>query len=163
MGTQRFDWDLLLSIAGRHDDWLFYLIGSPFSKLVEKRENLIYVGEIGYDLLHSYTANWDAAIIPFKKNNITITLDNLKVYEYLFLRLPVVARGVGEHFRRYPYVYIAEDERDFENLIERAGSIEMKEDVIVDFLRTADWTARAEEILKIIGVRSRPGAEVIAE
>jgi hypothetical protein len=161
MGTQRFDWDLLLSIAGRHDDWLFYLIGSPFPKLVEKRENLIYLGEIRYDLLHSYAANWDAAIIPFKKNNITITLDNLKVYEYLFLRLPVVARGVGEHFRRYPYVYVAEDEREFENHIEKTGSIEMEEEVMVDFLRTADWTTRAEEILKIIEGHSRPGTKGI--
>jgi hypothetical protein len=161
MGTQRFDWDLLLSLAGKHDDWLFYLIGSPFPKSIEKCQNLICLGEIRYDLLHSYAANWDAAIIPFRKNNITITLDNLKVYEYLFFRLPVVARGVGEHFRRYPYVYIAEDERDFENYMEKAGSIDMEEEVIVNFLKTADWTTRAEEILKMIEAHSRPGAKAI--
>jgi hypothetical protein len=108
--------------------------------------------------------NWDVAIIPFKKNNITITLDNLKVYEYLSFRLPVVASGVGEHFRHYPYVYIAEDERDFENHIENAASIDVEEEVIVDFLRTADWTTRAKEIMKIIEVHnSRLGAKAIVE
>jgi hypothetical protein len=91
-------------------------------------------------------------------------LDNLKVYEYLSFRLPVVASGVGEHFRHYPYVYIAEDERDFENHIENAASIDVEEEVIVDFLRTADWTTRAKEIMKIIEVHnSRLGAKAIVE
>lgn len=162
MSNQRFDWNLLLSLSKRHDDWLFYLIGAPFPKSIERRGNVIYLGEIRHHLLHSCAVNWDVAIIPFKKNNITITLDNLKVYEYLFFRLPVVARGVGEHFRHYPYVYIAEDERDFENHIENAASVGVEEEVIVDFLRTADWTARAKEIMKIIEVHnSRPGTKAI--
>jgi len=71
---------------------------------------------------------------------------------------------VGEHFRQYPYVYIAENERDFENHIDNAASIDVEEEVIVNFLRTADWTARAREIIKIIEAHnSRLGTTAVVD
>jgi hypothetical protein len=145
----RFDWDLLLSIAERHKDWLFYLIGR-MPRNIRLRENIISLGTLHPAELYAYAQNWDVALLPFKVNNLTISCDSLKVYEYLFFRLPVVARGVGEHMRNYPYVYVAETEKDFEEYITRAASTRIEEDKISDFLRTSDWSSRAKEILKIV-------------
>jgi len=145
----RFDWDLLLSIAERHKDWLFYLIGR-MPRNIRLRENIISLGTLHPAELYAYAQNWDVALLPFKVNNLTISCDSLKVYEYLSFRLPVVARGVGEHVRNYPYVYIAETERDFEKYITIAASTRIEEDKITDFLRTSDWSSRAKEILTIV-------------
>ncbi|HXX53269.1 MAG TPA: hypothetical protein VEI28_01720 [Thermodesulfovibrionales bacterium] len=150
MGIQRFDWDLLLSLSQGHDDWLFYLIGVPFPHSLRKCDNIIHLGQVRQHSLHSYAKNWDVGIVPFKKNNLTMSCDNLKIYEYLSFGLPVVARGVGEHFRSYPYVLIAEDEKEFEECIERAASLKVEERTIAGFLSTSDWMTRAKEMLSIV-------------
>ncbi len=145
----RFDWDLLLSIAELHRDWRFYLIGKlPRRKKLP--DNITSLGRVRPALLPAYAGNWDAGIIPFKVNNLTLSCDNLKVYEYLYFGLPVVATGVGEHIRDYPYVSVAENANEFERYIEDASAVKFERDRIADFLKESEWSTRAGEIIRII-------------
>lgn len=145
----RFDWPLLLRLAEKHKDWIFYLIGKMIED-IKLPENVILLGLVKPNILSAYARNWDVGIIPFKINNLTISCDNLKVYEYLYWGLPVVASGIGHHMKEYPFVFVAENDRDFEEYIKKAFTIKFNRDQISDFLESAKWSNRANEVLRII-------------
>ncbi len=145
----RFDWKMLFSIAQKRRDWLFYLVGF-LPKGITLPINVVHLTPVKPVFLYAYARNWDVAIVPFKMNCLTISCDNLKIYEYLHFRLPVVARGVGEHIRNYPYVYLAGTEKEFEEQIASAASVTMEAEVIEDFLKQAEWANRAQEMVRII-------------
>lgn len=158
----RFDWELILSVAKKHSDWSFYLIGKMPSG-IELPHNVISIGPVMPNLLYSYARNWDVGIIPFKINNLTLSCDNLKVYEYLYFGLPVVARGIGEHAGRYPYVYIARDEIEFERLIQDVSLLEFDRNKLSEFLNNALWPNRAEEMIGLINKEKPVYKEYIFE
>lgn len=145
----RFNWPLLLQLAEKNKDWIFYLIGR-MTEDIKLPENIILLGFIKPHIISAYARNWDVGIIPFKINNLTISCDNLKVYEYLYWGLPVVASGIGYHMKEYPFVFVAENERDFEEYIKKAFTIKFNKDQISDFLESAKWSNRANEVLRII-------------
>lgn len=145
----RFNWPLLLQLAEKNKDWIFYLIGG-MTEDIKLPENIILLGFIKPHIVSAYARNWDVGIIPFKINNLTISCDNLKVYEYLYWGLPVVASGIGYHMKEYPFVFVAENERDFEEYIKKAFTIKFNRDQISDFLESAKWSNRANEVLRII-------------
>ncbi len=93
----------------------------------------------------------------------TLSCDNLKIYEYLLFRLPVVARGVGAHSGDYPYVYLAETEEAFIQYIESAALIKIDEPLISSFLQQSDWTSRARELLKVVQLGQQNYKEVLYE
>lgn len=158
----RFDWEFLLSIAKKHKEWLFYLIGILPSDILLP-SNVKHIPPVKPELLYAYAKNWDVAIIPFKINPLSISCDNLKVYEYLYFGLPVVARGVAAHIANYPCVSIAETEEEFERQIELSAEIKIDNKEIADFLRQSEWNARANEMLKIILSKPNTYKEFIFE
>lgn len=145
----RFDWEFLKAVAKRTKEWMFYVVGL-LPKGISLPENIIHLPPVKPKFLSAYAANWDVAMIPFKINPLTLSCDNLKIYEYLLFRLPVVARGVGEHAGRYPYVSIAETEEEFIFGIEAAASTKIEEEKLWPFLQQSDWTSRAREFLKVV-------------
>lgn len=158
----RFDWDLLLAIAEKHLDWKIYLIGS-LPKTIKLPNNVISLGLVIPSLLSAYAKNWDVGIIPFKINDLTLSCDNLKVYEYLYFGLPVVAIGAGEHIKDYPYVYLVENAKEFERHIENVPALKFERDMIAAFLKETEWSSRANEIIKIIGAEKSVYKEYIFE
>ncbi len=158
----RFDWDLQLSIAKKHKEWIFYLIGI-IPPDISLPSNVKHISPVKPDLLYAYAKNWDVGIIPFKINPLSISCDNLKVYEYLYFGLPVVARGVGDHIANYPYVSIAETEEEFERQIELSAEVKIDNKEISDFLKQSEWNARANEMLKIILSKPNTCKELIFE
>jgi len=158
----RFDWKFLTAIAERKKEWLFYVVGL-LPKGISFPENIIHLPPVKPKFLSAYAGNWDVAMIPFKINPLTLACDNLKIYEYLLFRLPVVARGVGLHAADYPYVYLVETEEAFIDHVESAALIKIDEPTISSFLQQADWTSRAREFLKVVQTMRQHHKEVLHE
>ena len=158
----RFDWEFLSAVAERRKEWIFYLLGL-LPPGISFPDNIIHLPPVKPQFLCAYARNWDVAVIPFKINALTLACDNLKIYEYLLFRLPVVGRGVGEHAGHYPYVYLAETEESFIRSIELAAATKMEERVIVPFLETCDWTSRARDFLRILQSEQRNYKDVLFE
>lgn len=158
----RFDWEFLTAVAKRKKEWLFYLVGI-LPKGISFPDNIIHLPPVKPIFLSAYAGNWDVAMIPFKINPLTLSCDNLKIYEYLSFRLPVVARGVGEHMADYPYVSLVETEDAFIDRIESAALTRIDEPTISPFLRQADWTSRAREFLRVVQMGRRHYKKVLYE
>jgi len=154
------DFNSICNYANKNENTKIYLIG-PVSDLIDetvaniKKEysNIIFLGSIEHDLVPNYIAESDLLIMPFILNNITKSVDPVKLYEYLYFKKPVVSTYWNEleQFRNIVYFYDI-DKNNFEEIVKKAfgdGFMENEKDykkVILD----ANWDNRVKEYIKYI-------------
>jgi len=123
---ERFDIDLLKNVAELKPGWQFVIIG-PTVKIdpvsLPQASNIHYLGSKSYDQLPSYLSGWDAAMIPFARNESTRYISPTKTPEYLAGGVPVVSTSIQDvvtPYGRENLVYIADEPAEFINGIEWA-------------------------------------------
>ncbi|MGV3541407.1 MAG: glycosyltransferase, partial [Rufibacter sp.] len=140
---ERFDIELLRSVATSRPEWQFVIIG-PVVKIDEadlpKGENIHYLGGKSYQELPSYLAGWDVAMLLFAHNESTKYISPTKTPEYLAAGKPVVSTSIRDVVRPYGeqnLVHIADGPEAFEQAIVKA--LAQKED--------RDWMRRTDDFL----------------
>jgi UDP-galactopyranose mutase len=131
---ERMDIGLVAGIAERRPDWHLAMIG-PVVKISESElpaaENIHYLGSKSYDELPRYMAGWDAAILPFARNESTKFISPTKTPEYLAAGLPVVSTSITDVVRPYgenKLVEVADEPTDFVEALERLLKPESEEE-----------------------------------
>jgi len=116
------DFDLLSQVATEHPDWSFVFIGPSqlSSSFLPKAPNVHFLGPVSYDNLPMYARHFDVALIPFKINSLTISVNPLKLMEYFALGLPVVSTPLPEVTKYKDCVFIASDAKTFGDAIQQA-------------------------------------------
>ncbi|MDQ4005766.1 MAG: UDP-galactopyranose mutase [Actinomycetota bacterium] len=123
---ERFDRDLLAELAALRPSWQFPMIG-PVLKVdrnqLPNAPNIHWLGERTYQELPSYLAGWDAALLPFARNEATRFVSPTKIPEYLAGGCPVVSTSIAdvvEPYGRRGLVRIADDPKAFAAAAEAA-------------------------------------------
>lgn len=123
---ERMDVELLGEVAQLRPDVQFVILG-PVVKIdpadLPRRENLHYLGPKCYQDLPAYLAHWDAAMLPFARNESTEFISPTKTPEYLAAGKPVVSTNIRDVVRPYgdkDLVLIARDAQEFAAAIDRA-------------------------------------------
>ncbi|MBV8820195.1 MAG: glycosyltransferase family 1 protein [Acidobacteriaceae bacterium] len=139
---ERMDIELLGRAAALRPDWHFIMIG-PVAKIdaetLPQRSNIHYLGPKSYAELPKYMAGWDAAMLPFARNESTKFISPTKTPEYLAAGLPSVStsiRDVVHPYRDLNLVEIADTPEDFVSALDRAMSGDR-----------SDWLSRASQFL----------------
>ena len=116
---ERFDIELLDSVATSRPDWHFVMIG-PVVKIdpdsLPKHPNIHYLGPKKYDELPDYLAGWDIALLLFARNESTRFISPTKTPEYLAAGKPVISTSIRDVVRPYgelELVQIADTAADF--------------------------------------------------
>jgi polysaccharide pyruvyl transferase CsaB len=143
-----FDWDLLAAAARSRPAWRFYLIGYGGPRDVKLPENIRLLGKQPQSELAAYAANWDVAIVPFKRERLAAGADPIKTYEYLAMGLPVVTTGVPPPVDGHGLVLEAVGVDDFVAAIERACGRDMR--AARAFVRHSTWAMRVDKILDAV-------------
>ncbi len=73
---ERLDLDLLAAVADTRPDWRLVIVGPPARPkfdpaLLPRWANIHYLGPKPYAELPAYLAGWDAALLPFARNDTT--------------------------------------------------------------------------------------------
>ena len=101
---ERMDLDLVRGVAAERPDWQFVFLG-PVVKIdpsvLPQAPNLHYLGPKTYDDLPAYLSGWDAAILPFARNDATRFISPTKTPEYLAAGRPVVSTSIRDVVRPY--------------------------------------------------------------
>jgi glycosyltransferase involved in cell wall biosynthesis len=101
---ERMDLELLAGVAEARPDWHLVMIG-PVVKIdpasLPRRPNIHWLGGRPYGELPRYLANWDAAILPFARNDATRFISPTKTPEYLAAGKPVVSTSIRDVVRPY--------------------------------------------------------------
>ena len=122
---ERFDIELLDSVARKRPEWQFVIIG-PVVKIhpdtLPKHSNIHYLGPKKYEELPSYLAGWDVALLLFARNESTRFISPTKTPEYLAAGKPVISTSIRDVVRPYgelDLVQIADSPGDFIAAAER--------------------------------------------
>ncbi|WOB47983.1 glycosyltransferase family 1 protein [Xanthomonas hydrangeae] len=101
---ERFDVELLRSIAAQRPHWQWVMIG-PVVKIdpaeLPQADNIHYLGGKSYDQLPGYLSGWEVALMPFAMNASTRFISPTKTPEYLAGGCPVVSTPIHDVVRTY--------------------------------------------------------------
>jgi UDP-galactopyranose mutase len=141
---ERFDIDLVRSVAEARPEWQFVLIG-PVVKIdpasLPRLPNIHYLGAKTYGELPSYLAGWNVAILPFARNDATRFISPTKTPEYLAAGRRVVSTSIRDVVRTYGeqgLAFIADEADECIAAIEQSLAGEADR---------AQWLARVDEFL----------------
>jgi len=144
------DLDLVRDIAKRRPDWSFALVGKQATGTEALRglPNVHLLGQKPYALLPAYCRGFDVGIIPFRKSDLTLRANPLKLREYLAAGLPVVSTSLPEVARYGGLVHLAEGTDGFTQAIARAlGERSPASDrARAAAMEAESWEARVAEI-----------------
>jgi len=145
------DLDLVSDLARRRPEWQFVFIGDYQTSAPRPREdNLHWLGFRPYSDVPGYLSAFDVCLIPFVDNELTRSVDPLKVYEYLAAGKPVVSSPMPRMEEFAGVVRIARDVDGFIGAIEEAVAHPPAPGTCVAAVREHSWDNRYTEIIRLV-------------
>ena len=151
---------LLVEVAKKHSNKSLVLVGptgvadtQPDLRELKKLDNVYFVGKRPYQEMPSFHAGFDVFIIPYNLNDYTVKgCFPVKFLNALAAGLPVVVTNLPayEDFREISY--IAKDEGEFSNLIQKALNEDSpeKREARMRTARENSWENKVEKMLHIV-------------
>lgn len=143
-----FDWDLLQKIGRAYPDGALTVIGDYRGQCPFEEPNLHFLGLKPQTTLPAYLQHADVTIIPWEISPITQATSPLKVFEYLAMKVPVVAPRINPLID-LPYVFTSTTHEEFIENIEKARACEMSEEVLDAFIRENSWETRINKLAEV--------------
>ncbi len=148
------DLALIRHLAQARPAWSFVLVGKIVAddSAVRGLPNVHLVGRKSYESLPGYCKAFDAALLPFVINELTLAANPLKLREYLAAGLPVVASAIPEAERLQAKLAIAHTEGEYLQQLDKLLAAASPESRLATS-RSMDnetWDRKVEEISDII-------------
>ena len=153
----RIDLPLLEMLATYKPDWNLVLIGSmhrgrEIDKLNRYR-NVHFLGVRVYEKALRYVKFFDVAVIPHLDNELTRSMNPLKLYVYVSLQVPVVTTAIENIQDFGQFVRLGRSPEEFIRLVDQClqqevGSTERER--LERLLITHSWRRRVNEMMDLI-------------
>jgi glycosyltransferase involved in cell wall biosynthesis len=169
---ERMDLELVAALADARPSYQIVILG-PVVKIdpesLPRRPNLHWLGKKDYRELPAYLAGWDAAIMPFARNEATRFISPTKTLEYLAAGKTVVSTAITDVVKPYGDRGLVEiaDRAGFPAAVDRAlGEQRLGWRAAADaFVASTSWDstwAKMNEIVDrcLAGARVAPEKEV---
>jgi hypothetical protein len=140
-----FDWDWVCVLAEARPKDEIRLIGPVFEPSIQKLpQNISLLPACNHAEALRAMMDFDVGLIPFKRNELTASVDPIKYYEYRALSLPVVSTDFGEMRCRSGVsgVFISQSDSDAASLAEAALRFERDSGRARAFALQNAWEAR---------------------
>jgi len=153
-----FDFELMDFLISNNPEINFMVAGQVYPDVIDdfneltKNDNFRYLGRLPYSEIPKLLSDFDVGIIPFKLNEITLSTNPVKVYEYMAGGKITVATELPE-LRSLPYVMTASNSKLFNELLNevivdaRANPTGTK---IREASKKYSWENKAEQIIELI-------------
>ncbi len=154
---QRFDIELIQTLLESRPEWNIICIGNSIidiSSLIAFK-NFHHLQAVSYENLPNYAACFDVAFIPYVVNELTHSINPLKLREYIATGKPIVTTPMNEVFRFQDVINIAEKGEAFISSIENALTQRVDEDLRAKSLVGESWKDKAELVSEWIEVALR--------
>jgi glycosyltransferase involved in cell wall biosynthesis len=151
--SEWFDFESIIRVLEEINDVKITLIG-PAEVKIPKHERLEYIGPLEHEKLMGYAKNCDCFIMPFKISNLVLSVDPIKIYEYIALKKPVIAVRYPETEKFSEFVTLYDGINELIEKIkvckEQKGLICGEPEKINQFVTDNSWDKRAEQIIDIL-------------
>ncbi len=149
------DLELVDFLAQQRPQWTFLFIGRvavPHSKLPH-RPNLHFIGQRPYETLPAYGKQFDVALIPFRRTEVILHANPLKLREYLAMGKPIVSVSTPEIDKYADVVEIAHSRDEFlaklDAVLSRAPSTEETRKR-AERVALESWDARLSQVFSLL-------------
>lgn len=157
---QWFDFDLLDYLCHEMPDINFAIIGRDHPDIKEKidklknHNNFLFLGFREYSTIPAYLAHFSAAIIPFQRNELTKSVNPVKLYEYCAAGVPTVTTNFSDDLNEFKeLIFIADTKEKFKSSLESSlqkANDELFRQKLKEFAKLNDWDKKYESISKLI-------------
>lgn len=152
-----FDYDLLKTVAERHPEWVFVLVGVNYDGSMDRSgildyENIVYIPPQPYTELPSFLTGFDIATIPFVINEITLSTSPVKLFEYMASGKPILSSRMPECLK-YESVKTYADADEFCQLVESLMALKSDDSYWITLKQDAldnTWDARTKQIIEAL-------------
>lgn len=152
------DWldvDLVAEVADAYLDASIVLIGPVLigadgQSRLKSRPNIFLLGKKPHDELPGYLRAFDVCIIPFKINELTKSVNPVKLYEYMAGGKNVISTTMLELEKYGDVIFLSRDNREFVGKI--AAALSKKPDMARFGVLVSEntWDMKAKDMVHII-------------
>ena len=153
----RIDLNLLRSVVRERASWNFVFIGSMHKgdeiRELEVYGNVHFLGVRVYEQALRYIRHFDVAIIPHLDNELTGSMNPLKLYVYFSLLVPVVSTAIQNIGDFNDFVRVARSPQEFVRTIEEClcnDPLENELPRLRELLEENSWPERVKYVLELI-------------
>ena len=147
------DFELMLESLARNENITYHLYG-PCEITIPQHERLKHFGRIEHKLVYQVMERSDALIMPFKLNDLVLSIDPVKLYEYAYSHKPAIAVRYQEtlKFEQFVHLYGSPDEFFLliEQLVDDRLGPKRKEADCIRFGANNTWVQRVDEISSLL-------------
>ena len=150
-----FDIDAIRLAALSLPDQQFLLYGKAEHSLALKNlqlPNVAFMGEVEFTDLAGVLSKFDVGMIPFVVNDLTLSTNPIKIYEYFAFGMPVVSTALPEVERFDDLVYIANGPSAFAEQVSKA--LREQDDTLArrrrEIAATETWRHRAQVLVELM-------------
>ena len=147
------DFNLVTDIVENCPEVTFCFFG-PLKTELPQHDRIKYCGMVPHDVVFSVMDNSDALIMPFVLNELILSVNPVKLYEYIYSGKPCIAPryGESESFGEYAYLYDSTEDccQIVKKLIEGQGAKHTIDDCR-SFALSNTWKERVEQIEEALG------------
>ena len=149
-----FNFDYILKSLNDFPSIQYKLIGPVEAGTnIPQHERIVYLSPVKHDELFEVTKDTDAFIMPFQLNDLILSVDPVKLYEYINFGKDILCIKYPEIERFSPFVHFYDDYESFRNNIEvmkKSDHRKYTENERLCFLSTNSWAQRADMIKDIL-------------
>ena len=148
-----FDFEIIGYVLSEFPDLEFHLIGPLEGEKQFEHPRVKYYGSVENSKLYDFVKQFDAFIMPFKINKLILSVDPIKLYEYIATGKEVISVYYPEIDRFRNVINFYEDGdglvKIIKHLKDKIKNTSDKEDRI-NFLEENTWRARSNTLKGII-------------
>ena len=149
-----FNFDYILRSLKDYPDIRYKLIGPvEGGTVIPEHERIIHVPPVKHDDLAGAIEDSDAFIMPFELNELILSVDPVKLYEYINFGKNILCVEYPEIERFREFVYFYSDYTSFKDQIKKMITTDQVKYTLqkrLEFLSTNSWAERAETISSIL-------------
>ena len=150
------DIELIFKCAEIYPNVSFVVIGRPQVNvdlsIFHNAPNIYFLGEVSYERIPLYANMFDIGLNPRVVNKLSLSMNPVKLLEYLSTGMPVVSTDLPAVRKFVDYVYIANSREHFVELIGTAlaESCKEKREARKQIARQYSWQSITKEVSDII-------------
>lgn len=155
--SEWFDFELVNKTVLEIPEIIFYLVGpiENINNLLPVHDRIIFIGPMNHKNLKQFSSQLDLLVMPFHVSNLVLSVDPVKLYEYIFFNRPVLSvfyPGL-ERFEKFIHFYEGHDQfilkiKQLFSLNTVANKYSESDREI--FLRCNSWKKRLESISYVL-------------
>lgn len=146
------DFNLVVTLLDMNPKVAFCFFG-PLKTELPQHERIHYCGMVSHDLVFSVMDQSDALIMPFVLNELILSVNPVKLYEYIYSGKPCLAPRYGESecFEEYVYLYNSPNHccDIVKDLVNGKGAKHTAEECKA-FALSNTWKERVEQIERVL-------------